>query len=89
MLIYGFGAIVIKAIAFFTLPIYTRIFSPSEFGIIEMFSTIATILSIFMTMGLDRAQSFYFMEAKNKKIEIKRNNYFYTCFKNNCRSNNN
>ncbi len=65
--IYGLGAIFIKSLAFFTLPIYTRIFSPSEFGVIEMFATIGGILSIFMTMGLDSAQSYYFMEAKNKK----------------------
>ncbi len=65
--VYGLGAIFIKSLAFFTLPIYTRIFSPSEFGVIEMFATIGGILSIFMTMGLDSAQSFYFMEAKNKK----------------------
>ena len=63
--IYGLGSIVIKAIAFFTLPIYTRLFTPEEFGILEMFNTIAGMLSIFMTMGLDSAQSFYFMEAKN------------------------
>ena len=65
--IYGLGSISIKAIVFFTLPIYTRIFSPDEFGIIEMFTTIGGMLSILMTMGLDSAQSYYFMEAKNKK----------------------
>ncbi len=64
--IYGLGAIFVKAIAFFTLPIYTRIFSPEEFGIIEMFVTISGILSILMTLGLDSTQSYYFMEAKNK-----------------------
>ena len=65
--VYGLGGILIKAIAFFTLPIYTKIFTPEQYGIIEMFSTIGGILSIFMTMGLDSAQSYYFMEAKNKK----------------------
>lgn len=65
--IYGLGAVLIKAIAFFTLPVYTRIFSPSEFGIIEMFSTIGGIFSMLMNSGLDSAQSFYFMEAKNRK----------------------
>jgi len=64
--IYGLGAILVKSIAFFTLPIYTRIFSPEEFGIIEMFATIGGILSILMTMGLNSAQSYYFIEAKNK-----------------------
>jgi len=64
--IYGLGAILVKSIAFFTLPIYTTIFTPQEFGIIEMFSTISGIFSILMTMGLDSTQSYYFMEAKNK-----------------------
>ena len=70
--IYGLGAILIKSLAFFTLPIYTRIFTPEEFGVIEMFTTIGSLISIIMTMGLDSAQSYYFMEAKNKathKIE--------------------
>jgi O-antigen/teichoic acid export membrane protein len=64
--VYGLGAIFIKSIAFFTLPIYTRIFTPEEFGTIEMFAIIGGMLSIIMTMGLDSAQSYYFMEAKNK-----------------------
>ena len=70
--IYGLGAILIKSLAFFTLPIYTRVFTPEEYGVIEMFTTIGSLLSIIMTMGLDSAQSYYFMEAKNKathKIE--------------------
>lgn len=65
--IYGLGALVIRSLAFFTLPIYTHIFSPETFGVIEMFATIGGILSLIMTMGLDSTQSYYFMEAKNKK----------------------
>ncbi len=65
-IIYGLGAIIVKSMAFFTLPIYTRIFSPEEFGVIEMFATLGGLISIIMTMGLDSAQSFYFMEAKHK-----------------------
>jgi len=65
--IYGLGAILIKSLAFFTLPIYTRLFSPEQYGVIEMLATLSAIFSIFMTMGLDSAQSYYFMEAKNKK----------------------
>lgn len=64
--VYGLGSILAKSIGFFTLPIYTHIFSPSDYGIIEMFSTISGILAVFMTMGLDSTQSYYFMEAKNK-----------------------
>jgi len=64
-IIYGLGGVLIKSFAFFTLPIYTRIFSPVQYGVIEMFATLAGIFSMFMTLGLDSAQSYYYMQAKN------------------------
>lgn len=64
--IYGIGSVLIKGLGFFTLPIYTRIFSPVDYGVITMLSMIAGIISIFMNSGLDSAQSYYFMRAKNK-----------------------
>ena len=63
-LIYGIGGAVGKGISFFLLPIYTRIFSPSDYGNIEMLSIIVSLLSAFLVMGLDSAQSFYFFEQK-------------------------
>lgn len=64
-MIYGIGLSISKGIVFFSIPIFTRIFNPTEYGIIDMLNTIAAFISLFMTMGLDSAQSYYFMEAKN------------------------
>ncbi|WP_022851604.1 lipopolysaccharide biosynthesis protein [Limisalsivibrio acetivorans] len=64
--VYGAGMVSIKAISFLTLPIYTRIFSPEQFGAIEMLSIIGTFIALIMNSGMDSAQSYYFMEAKNK-----------------------
>jgi O-antigen/teichoic acid export membrane protein len=63
-LIYGFGGIVAKSISFFLLPIYTRIFSPAEYGTIEMLVVISGLLSALLTMGMDSAQSYFFFKQQ-------------------------
>jgi O-antigen/teichoic acid export membrane protein len=64
--IYGIGGAVGNGISFFLLPVYTRIFSPADYGTIEMMSVIVSLLTAFLVMGMDSAQSFYFFEQKLK-----------------------
>jgi len=63
-LVYGLGSILAKSLGFFLLPIYTRIFSPAEYGTIEMLVVISSFLSSILVMGMDSAQSFYFFKEK-------------------------
>jgi len=63
-LIYGLGGIIAKSIGFFLLPVYTRIFTPSEYGTIEMLVVLNSFLGSILVMGMDSAQSFYFFEQK-------------------------
>lgn len=63
-LVYGLGAVLAKGITFALLPVFTRIFSPEQYGAIEMLTTIASLLSALLAMGMDSAQSFYFFERK-------------------------
>ncbi len=65
-LIYGFGGAVGKGISFFLLPIYTRIFTPADYGMIEMMSVIVSLLTAILTMGMDSAQSFFFFEQREE-----------------------
>ena len=67
--IYGLGGIFAKGISFFLLPIYTRIFTPAEYGVIEMLLVIANFVAAILTMGMDSAQSFYFSESKSRGLE--------------------
>ena len=60
--IYGIGGIIAKGIGFFLLPVYTRIFSPAEYGTIEMLMVLNQFLGALLVMGMDAAQSFYFFE---------------------------
>ncbi len=65
-IVYGLGGVVSKGIAFLTIPIFTRIFSPEEFGNIEMLVVIGNFVGSFMVMGMDSAQSMYFFKNKKK-----------------------
>lgn len=64
--IYGIGGAAGKGISFFLLPVYTRIFTPADYGTIEMMSVIVSLLTAVLVMGMDAAQSFYFFEQKAK-----------------------
>lgn len=62
--IYGIGGILARGVSFFLLPIYTRIFTPAEYGIIETLTILNLFIGVVLLMGMDSAQSFYFFEQK-------------------------
>lgn len=62
--VYGLGGILGRAIGIILLPVYTRIFSPADFGTIEMLLTVSNLVGAVMIMGMDSAQSFFFFEQK-------------------------
>ena len=53
-----------KGVGFFLLPVYTRIFSPADYGTIAMLTVLNNFLGSILVMGMDSAQSFYFFEQK-------------------------
>ena len=65
-LIYGIGGVLAKGIGFFLLPVYTRIFTPAEFGTMQMLVVLNSFLGSLLVMGMDTAQSFYFFEQKKQ-----------------------
>jgi O-antigen/teichoic acid export membrane protein len=65
-LIYGIGGVFAKGVSFFLLPIYTRIFTPADYGTIEMLAVISSFLAAILGMGMDSAQSMYFFKHKEE-----------------------
>ena len=61
-IIYGSTSAFSGLIGVLLLPIYTRIFSPSEYGIIELITIATAILSTIAGMQLDSALARYFYE---------------------------
>lgn len=46
-LIYGIGMVLTKAVAFLMLPVYTRLLSPSDYGVLQLVVMFLEVLSIF------------------------------------------
>ena len=71
-IIYGLGGVLTGAIRFFMLPIFTRIFPPTDYGTIDLLSTISGLVGAFVVLGMDSAQTYYFYESKtdNHKREV-------------------
>jgi len=65
-LIYGMGGMFAKGVSFFMLPVYTRIFSPADYGTIEMLTVISSFLAVALVMGMDSAQSMFFFKHKEE-----------------------
>jgi O-antigen/teichoic acid export membrane protein len=67
LLIYGAGDIFLKAATFFTLPFYTRIFTPEEYGIWSFVVTAVGLLNSILILGGDSAYARFFFEAKGEE----------------------
>jgi len=63
-IIYGIGGVFSKGIGILLLPIYTRLFTPTEYGIIEQLTITTTLLAIVLNIGMDATQSYHFFEQQ-------------------------
>jgi len=64
--IYGLGDAVIKAIAFFLIPLYTRILTPEEVGVIALINFIELILMLLLSLSLNSAVLKVFHDYKTE-----------------------
>lgn len=52
-MIYTIGNFLLKGISFFTVPIFTQLLNPSDYGKFSVYSTFVSLLSIFMGLGIN------------------------------------
>jgi O-antigen/teichoic acid export membrane protein len=65
LVIYGLSSSISKFFSLFLVPVYTRIFTPEEFGTIDLIGTIVAFVSIIGMMQLESAVSrYYYAEIK-------------------------
>ena len=68
LLTYGVGMVLLNALSFVLLPLYTRRIGPADFGVLELLNRSGDILQMFLTCGLLMAAlSFYQLEAIDPK----------------------
>ncbi len=70
-IIYGLGGVLARTIGFFVLPILTRIFTPADYGTIELLTTVSGFVHVFMSLGMDSAQTYYFYESRDNEHKKK------------------
>jgi len=71
---YSLSSIINSAIPFFLLPILTRVLTPSDYGIVSIYSILISIFSIFIGLNLQGAIN---REYFNKKVDFKI--YIFNC----------
>lgn len=70
--IYGLGIVFSQGIIFFTLPVYTSLFVPSEYGKIDLVNTVGLLFNVIFIMGMDSTQGYYYMKDINANISPKK-----------------
>lgn len=74
---YLTAAMFIKGLSIISIPIMTRLLTPSEFGLLAVFLSIVTILSIIYGLGTQATVSRYYFESKNDFGNFLGSNFFY------------
>lgn len=65
--VYIIVEVMMKGIGFLLIPVYTRLLSPSDYGILAIVTSIASLLTVFYTLSLSSASSrFYFEDPQNE-----------------------
>jgi O-antigen/teichoic acid export membrane protein len=63
-IVYGVGEFVIKAFSLITLPMYTRVFTTAQFGVLSYVTTLGGLLGAVLILGGDTAYARHFFEAR-------------------------
>jgi O-antigen/teichoic acid export membrane protein len=58
--IYGLSGVVGSVLTVFLVPIYTRIFTPTDYGVLELIQTLLGVVLLLSVLGTDSGQSIYF-----------------------------
>lgn len=64
-LIYGLGGVLKKSIALLLIPLYTRVLSPDQYGILDTINAGIIFFSTFLNLGLATASSRFFFKSKD------------------------
>jgi O-antigen/teichoic acid export membrane protein len=63
--VYGLSTIITRLVAIFLVPLYTRIFSPEDYGILAMVTTIIIVVGIFVGLGAEAGFTIGFFEDED------------------------
>lgn len=80
-LVYGVAGILSRFISVFLVPVYTRIFSPTDYGTVSLVVTFSALLNILVILGLDNSMARWFYDEENERErKITLNTFLWSCF---------
>lgn len=62
--VYGLASTATRFLSIFLVPIYTRIFSPEDYGVMSLVNSTLVIVSIFVVLALDNSASRWYWESE-------------------------
>lgn len=68
-LIYFIGNILLKGISFFTLPIFSRIMLPSDYGLFSLYTASLSLMVIFMGLQIEGTVNIIYNTKNNKEFD--------------------
>ena len=68
---YLVASVATSALAFISIPVYTRLLTPEDYGVVSIFMGIVGLLGSVMSFGTDRSVSRYFFDQKDE-LDFKR-----------------
>jgi O-antigen/teichoic acid export membrane protein len=67
---YSLGDVLVKASGFFLIPIYTRILTPTDYGIVGYLQVFSQILIVVLGFGFHGAQTRYYYEHRDENDTV-------------------
>ncbi len=65
--LYSVSSLMARGFSLITLPIYTRLLNPSDYGALDLLSYTAVLIPLVIGMALDQALARFYLDAKNEE----------------------
>jgi O-antigen/teichoic acid export membrane protein len=65
-IVYGAGQAIGRGLQVLLVPILTRLFTPAEYGVLDLLAVVGAIASFFIVMGMDSALARFFYETEDE-----------------------
>ncbi len=65
--VYGIGVVLSRLVGFLMIPVYTRVLSPSDYGVIETITRIADVFGLILALGVVGSLLRFYNEATDER----------------------
>ena len=67
--IYGVSGVIVTLIGVVLIPVYTRVFAPSEYGFMSLISSLMALVGPFVVLGLDNSAARWYYDSQDPAVQ--------------------